>query len=83
VYLVSRRDKLPAMPPRRLSTEVITDEMAAVMRRKTGAERLAIVDSLYRCAWALVEGNVRTTHPDWNDTRVKTAVAARIAGGAE
>jgi hypothetical protein len=71
------------MPPRRLSTEVISDDMAAVMRRKTGGERLAIVDSLYRCAWVLIEGNVRSNRPEWTDLQVRTAVAARIAGRAD
>jgi hypothetical protein len=71
------------MRPRKLSTEVIEDAMAEVMRRKTGAQRLAIVDSLYRGAWALVEGNVRSSHPDWDDARVRAAVAARMAGGTD
>ena len=61
--------------------EVIDDDMAAVMRHKTGAQRLAIVDALYRSAWALIEGNIRRAHPDWDDTRVRTTVAGRIAGG--
>ena len=65
------------------SAEVIEDVMAEVMRRKTGAQRLAIVDALYRSAWALIEGNVRRAHPDWNDVRVRATVAGRIAGGTD
>lgn len=57
--------------------------MAEVMRRKTGAQRLQIVDALYRTAWALIEGNVRAAHPDWTDSQVKVAVAGRIAGGTD
>jgi hypothetical protein len=69
--------------PRSPSTEVVTDAMADVLRRKTGAQRLAIVDALYLGAWDLIEGNVRSTHPGWNNARVTAAVAARIAGEAE
>jgi hypothetical protein len=63
--------------------EVIDDRMAEVFRRMTGAQRLGIVDSLYRIAWKLIETNVRMSHPQWDDAVVKRAVAARIAGGTE
>jgi hypothetical protein len=65
----------------RNSAEVVDDAMAEVLRRKTGAERLRIVDALYRAAWKLIEANVRATHTDWDDAQVRRAVAARIAGG--
>ncbi len=75
---------LHVMVPTRANTvEVIDDDMAVVMRRKTGAQRLAIVDALYRAAWAMIEGNVRQVHPTWDDVRVRAAVAERIAGGAD
>ena len=63
--------------------EVVEDEMAAVLRRKTGAQRLRIVDALYRSAWNLIETNVRGSHPDWDDRQVRVAVAARIAVGTD
>jgi hypothetical protein len=68
---------------RKMVVEVVDNEMAAVLRRKTGAQRLKIVDSLYRSAWRLIETNVRCVHPDWNDLQVRAAVAARIAGGTD
>jgi hypothetical protein len=71
------------MDARGTTTEVIDDDMAEVMRRKTGAQRLAIVDALYRSAWAPIEGNVRAAHPDWGDARVRAALAGRVAGGAD
>jgi len=45
------------------------------------AQRLKIVDALYRSAWNLIEMNVRSSHPDWDEPQVRAAVAARIAGG--
>jgi len=71
------------MNRRRMVIEVVEDEMAAVLRRKTGAQRLKIVDALYRSAWNLIETNVRGSHPDWNEPQVRAAVAARIAGGTD
>jgi len=66
---------------RRPVIEFVEDQMAAVLRRKSGSERLKIVDALYRTAWRLVEGNIRAEHPDWDDRHVRRAVAERIAGG--
>jgi 2-keto-3-deoxy-6-phosphogluconate aldolase len=69
------------MKARRMVIEVVDEKMAAVLRRKTGAQRLKIVDALYRSAWNLIEMNVRSSHPDWDEPQVRAAVAARIAGG--
>jgi hypothetical protein len=63
--------------------EVVDDDMAEVLRRKSGWGRLKIVDALYRTAWELIEGNVRHDHPDWDQQRVRRAVAQRIAGGSD
>jgi hypothetical protein len=68
------------MEIRRPVIEVVDDEMAEVLRRKTGWERLKIVDALYRTAWELVEWNVRAENSDWDDVSVRRAVAERIAG---
>jgi hypothetical protein len=68
---------------RHLTPDVIDDDMAAVLRQKTGAQRLAIVDALYDAAWRLIECNVQTRHPEWTDQQVRQAVAQRIAGAAD
>jgi hypothetical protein len=61
--------------------EMMTDDEARVYQQKTGAERLKIVDMLYRSARRLIEANVRESHPEWDDLRVRRAVAERITGG--
>ena len=60
--------------------EVMDDAMADVLCRMTGGQRLRTVDAMFETAWQLVEGNVRSNHPDWDDTMVRLAVAKRIAG---
>ncbi len=71
------------MQRRKPMIEVIDDDMASVFRSKSGAERLRIVDRLYRSARKLIEANVRSRHPEWDAQEVQRAVAARIAGGAD
>ena len=63
--------------------EVVDDDMAEVLRRKTGAQRLKIIDALYRTAWQLAESNIRSRHPDWSPLQIQRAVAQRIAGGTD
>ena len=63
--------------------EVMDDAMADVLRRMTGEQRLKIMLGLCRTGRKLVEANVRANHPDWNESRVRRAVAERIAGGAD
>ena len=63
--------------------ETIDPQMAEVLRAKTGAQRLQIVDALYRSARSLIESNIRTRYPDWNDATVLKMIARRIAGGTD
>ena len=44
--------------------EVISDEMAEILRRKTGFERLAIADAMIQGARELIESSIRYCHPD-------------------
>jgi hypothetical protein len=60
--------------------EVMDDAMADVLRRMTGWQRLKIVDALFETAWQLVERNVRSTHPEWDEAGVRRAIAEVIAG---
>ena len=62
--------------------EVVDDRMAEVLRRKTPAERVAMVSAAHRTARLLIEGRLRTRHPDWNDARVSDEVARRMLRGA-
>ena len=62
--------------------EVVDDAVAEILRRKTIAERVAMVSDAHRTMRLLIEGHLRTYHPDWSDQRVSAEVARRILGGA-
>jgi hypothetical protein len=38
---------------------------------------------LQRLAHALIEGRLRSDHPDWDDERIATEIARRIRRGAD
>lgn len=67
--------------PRRI--EVVDDAIAAILRRKTPAERIEMAFGCARLVRLVIEGQIRTIHPDWNDEQVASAVARRIAGGTD
>jgi hypothetical protein len=61
--------------------EVIDDALAAVLRRKTPAERVAMMSAANRTARILAEAGARFQHPDWNDEQIQTEVIRRVCGG--
>ena len=62
--------------------EVVDDALAEVLRRKTGAERLAIANGLYLSARRMLTNHLRTQHPDWYDSQVAREVARRLTHAA-
>jgi hypothetical protein len=70
------------MSRRQPVVEVIDDQMAEVLRAKTGAEKLAIADRMFRDARRMIDVSVRTLHPHWLEEQVGKEVARRIAGDA-
>lgn len=62
--------------------EVMDDEMAEVLRAKTGAQRLQIADRMFAIARELITGRLRQEHPDWPDAQVRREVARRLSHGA-
>lgn len=69
-----------AIDPRRI--EVVDEEMAAVLRSKTGAERLRIASGMFAAARRMLASQLTSEHPEWDEQRVQAEVARRIAGGA-
>jgi len=53
------------------------------LRRQTPAQRLDILDGMWRSASHLVKAGVRSQYPTWNDEQVCREVARRIAGSGE
>ena len=63
--------------------EVVDDAVAEILRRKTIAERVAMVSEAHRTMRLLIEGHLRTYHGDWDDTRITAEVARRMLGGTD
>jgi hypothetical protein len=62
--------------------EVVDDEMAAVLRTKTGAERLAIASAMYTSARRMLLSHLAAEHPDWSEEEVQREAARRLSHGA-
>jgi hypothetical protein len=62
--------------------EVIDDQMAEVIRSKTGAERLRIASGMYASARRMLLSHLRSEHPDWDEKRVQREASRRLSHGA-
>jgi hypothetical protein len=68
------------LDPKRI--EVVDETVARILRRKTPAERVKMISDAHRTMRLVVEGRLRTRHPDWSDDRVKAEVVRRMTRGA-
>jgi hypothetical protein len=59
--------------------EVLDDAMAAILRKKTPAERLAIAFRLWTFAQQMVRQTVRREHPDYDEAELRRQVARRMS----
>jgi hypothetical protein len=62
--------------------EVVDDEMARILRGKTGAERLAIASGMYESARRMLLSHLAAEHPDWSEEQVTREAARRLSHGA-
>jgi hypothetical protein len=62
--------------------EVMDDEMARVIRSKTGAERLRIASGMFASARRMLLSHLRAEHPDWDEDRLNREAARRLSHGA-
>jgi hypothetical protein len=69
-------------PPRRFTDEILSDEMAAILRAKTPAQRLAIAFEMWRFAQQLIERTSRAQNPEWSEEELRQHVARRMSHGA-
>jgi len=63
--------------------EVVDDQVAAALKRKTPAERLAMVFEANRTMRALIAGHLHSTHPEWDEDQVQAEVARRMLHGSD
>lgn len=69
------------MPLPRLRIEVIDEEMAATLRQKSGAERLAIASRMFSSARRMLLSHLRSVHPEWDQRQIEQEAARRLSHG--
>jgi hypothetical protein len=62
--------------------EVLDRSFADVLRRKSFAERLAMVRDANRFLRLRIAGQLCADHPDWNEGQISKEIARRISSGA-
>jgi hypothetical protein len=67
--------------PKRI--EVVDDEVAAVLRSKTHAQRVEMVFQAGALARTLMEAGARSRHPDWDLDKIRREVARLWLHGSE
>lgn len=59
--------------------EVVDDDMAEVLRAKSGPERLQIAFGMFESAHRMLTAMLTAEHPDWSEEHVRQEVARRLA----
>lgn len=59
--------------PRRI--EVMDDDMADILRAKSGAERLRIAFEMYESTRRMLTYMLKGDHPDWSEERIRREVS--------
>jgi hypothetical protein len=62
--------------------ECIDDDMAGIIRAKSGAERLRIANGMYASARKMLLSHLRAEHADWDEERIVQEAARRLSHGA-
>ena len=65
-----------------IEPEVVSLEMAAVLRAMTPAERIESLRAMWRFSQTPIRAGVRMQHPDWDESRGTHEVARRVAHGS-
>jgi len=62
--------------------EVVDDQVAAILRTKTPAERLKMAFDLWDMASRMITGYLKSQHPDWSQEQIQKETAHRLSHGA-
>jgi len=80
---VDSLEKSMAHVPLPSQIEVVDEATAAILRTKTYAEKVAIVESMNRTNRLFILAGIRAAHPDWNDAAVQAELVRRMTRGAD
>lgn len=69
---------IPSDEPR---IEVVDDDMARILRAKTGAERLKIANDMFLAARRMIASHLAAEHPDWSEEQIQRETSRRISHG--
>ena len=69
------------MPIDPRNIEALDEEMAAVFRAMTGAQRLKIASDMFSAARRMILSHLASEHPDWDDQRLMEETARRLSHG--
>lgn len=65
-----------------VNIEIIDDQMAEILRKKTPQERIDIAFKMWDSARKMLINYFHTTHPDWDDDKIKKKTAERLSHGS-
>lgn len=63
------------------SVEIVDEDVARILRTKTGAERLQIAFGMYMSARRMLTHMLTADHPDWTEDQVREEVGRRLSHG--
>ena len=63
------------------SVEIVDEDVAQILRAKTGAERLAIAFEMFDSVWNMLTSMLTADHPDWSEQEVRGEVIRRLSHG--
>ena len=58
--------------------EVVDHDVAAILRAKTPAERILMIDDANQFVRQLIAGHLKTRFPEWSDDQIQEEVARRM-----
>lgn len=61
--------------------ETVDDAIAEILRRKTPAERIAMIGEANRTMRRVIAAQVQHTHPEWDARAIVAEVARRMSDG--
>ena len=63
------------------NVEIVDEDVARILRTKTGAERLRIAFGMWASARRMLKSMLTADHPDWSEEQVREEVGRRLSHG--
>ena len=63
--------------------EVVDDKVAAIMKTKSGPERLRMVWDAWTFFEKRITAHLKSTHPEWTEEQIQREIVRRVSYGAK